>query len=183
MKSAGPHKRRESGVTLIELMVVIVVASVLALAVGRAMTRQDNAAAAGNLARKVWLALRQAHSLAVDTGAITYVRFAAGGRQITVLRESLLGPGPPMGSLPLNVSQEEAGGRARIQTVRAGVEIAPNAAPGTGGLPQITFAPDGSATAATIYVRDGDDTNVAPHHPHKVVVYGLTGLSKHFTRW
>jgi prepilin-type N-terminal cleavage/methylation domain-containing protein len=169
---------RESGVTLVELMVVIAIAAVLALAIGRGMARPNNATAVDDWTQKVLIAMRQAHNTAVHEGAVVRVVVTAGN--LTVDRASMLGPGPPAGSAWLRLAEEQARGTARTYAVDTSPAdpLSPLPSAGTGLPATFSFNPDGSATPGTVLIQDDSAT-----YRYKVLVFGLTGYSMRITRW
>ena len=179
--------RNDRGLTLVELMVVVTIVAVLLGAVGFAMTREDNAGASREYARRILVALRQARNTAADYGCVVQVSFDQFGRSMLLHRLSALGPQPPPPHIWITLEDYRSGSRTHVHAIANAPHPATQGtfpAKGT-GLPTgpnpgdaISFSPDGTATPATVYVSDESGL-----YRHKVVVFGMTGFSQHITRW
>jgi prepilin-type N-terminal cleavage/methylation domain-containing protein len=170
-------RARAAGFTLVELMAVVVIAAVLLVTVGKAMTREDNARATELWSQKVLVLMRQARATAVDSGGCTRVNFVSATRaQLEVASSLGICATNPTWILIL---REDAERGALVHAIVAGatepaVTPAASAPSGAG----VRFYPDGSADANTVYVKDASGK-----YQQKVVVWGLTGYSKLLTRW
>ena len=181
------HRRAEQGLTLIELMVVIVIVGVLGAIVAANMARTDNAGAAKGLAFKIWVAMRSARTSAANIGAVVRMRFTdqptTNSTLIQVSRNANVGPNPTGVWLTMETFESPKGGRVLGITDTADA-AANNSA--SGSLPRtILFNPDGTAgvdggplAGATVYVQD-----ISNKYQYKVYVYRLTGFSRLVSGW
>ncbi len=190
------HREKTLGFTLVEMMAVLVIIATISVVVGKAMTRQGNASAAETVAHKVLVLMRQARSMAMDTGAVTQIlvnlvntREVNEGSRLSLVRNGTLGlVSLADGGVWLNFAQEEAGGSAVIEAIRVGAEVGTVTPTKGEGLPAtLTFNLDGtvsvvaggsSGDGVTVYIRDLSNT-----YRHKVIVYGMTGYSESWSRW
>jgi prepilin-type N-terminal cleavage/methylation domain-containing protein len=177
----------QKGLTLVELMAVLGIAVVLTVSIGFAWTRQDNSSSAGLLSQKLLVMMRQARSLAVESGGVVQVWIDSSGSELKLVQASLLGYPPPPGWLPVEIYKERAQQGATVRAAFNGVVSATNP---TGGLAAtITFRPDGSSTndaesisgpprSTTIFVADATSK-----YKHRTLIYGTTGFSRAVDNW
>lgn len=182
----------QSGVTLIELMVVLAITAMLAVAVGKSFSRPGTAASANETAYRVWMLTKQARAMSIQTGFLTRIVFGEDKKSIFLERAPNPGITIPSSSTPWVPMQRDT---TRGDTLIAGLSIgavtgpvsdAPSPWCPDGPICKVIFFPDGSASAAginpsggaTVFVQDESQTYV-----HKIVIFGLTGFSQHISRW
>ena len=169
--------RRQAGFTLIEVMVVVAMIGVLASTAVVFVNPSSTAASSRGYAHEV-----AALSDAVRQRAVasrTYQKLEITADQVIHWQGATTGMVMPeewnlVGVLPLpaDVVIASASARTHVET--------DDAVPGPGaGIPlDIDFAPDGSATAATVFITDRGDDDRA-----RVAIYRASGSAYAYDEW
>ena len=165
------------GFTLIEMMVVIAIIGVLAAAALVFVNPRSFAATSRGYAQEIASLCDSVRQRAVASR--TYQKLEVQDGQIIHWQGDTTGMTPPtdwsyVGTTPVP-------SEVRIASTDDSTHIAPNASvpvEGTGLPAEIDFAPDGSATAATIFVTDSADENKA-----RIAIYRATGSAYAYYEW
>jgi prepilin-type N-terminal cleavage/methylation domain-containing protein len=174
------------GFTLVELMVVVAIIGVLASIGIFAIAPLTNAQNAAAIARSVQFELARARQEAVGDNKQRQLSCAAAtsgkGNVCTYYIAHTTGMGT-IAQWDKAGDVINTGSHAQIWNIATVTDNA--ASGGSSGSKMsaaltVTFFPDGTASAATVYVCD---TQATPGHKSKVLVYPGTGLSKLVDKW
>ncbi len=168
------------GFTLVELMVVVVIIGVMASIGIFAMAPLTNAQNAAAVARSLQFEMSRSRLEAVSDNK---------QRQLSCTNSVCsyyVGSTTGMGAVGFAKAGDviSSGKHAQIWSVSASTDSANNFNPAFSSMVStpgtITFYPDGSATAATVYIAD---TAATAGHKYKVYVYAGTGLARLVDHW
>lgn len=176
-RSGRAAARSASGFTLIEVMVVIAMIGVLTAAATLYVTPRSYAKTAPNYAREVTAICDAMRQRAVASRSYQKLEVTADG--VIHWQAETTGMAAPTGWL--FVAQLDVPDSVVISAVSDRTHVNANdsvPAAGTGLPSDIDFAPDGSATAATIFVEDSAEQNQT-----RVAVYGATGSAYAYDDW
>jgi prepilin-type N-terminal cleavage/methylation domain-containing protein len=175
--NAASGEAAERGFTLIELMVVIAIVGLLAVAALVFVNPRSFAATSRGYAQEVASLCDSVRQRAVASR--TYQKLEVQDDQIIHWQGDTTGMTPPtdwsyVGTTPVP-SEVRIASTSDVTHIEPGDSVPSEGA----GLPaEIDFAPDGSATAATIFVTDSADENKA-----RVAIYRATGSAYAYYEW
>ena len=173
----GTERDPNCGFTLIELMVVIAVVGLLSVSAVLFVKPRSYAASAQGYAHEVAALCDSVRQRAVASR--TYQKLEVQGDEVIHWQGSTTGMTPPsdwnlVGTTPVP-------SQVVVASTSDRTHVNPDdSVPAAGaGLPlEIDFAPDGSATAATIFVTDSGDEIKA-----RVAIYRATGSAYAYYGW
>jgi len=169
------HNKRERGFTLVELMIVTAIIGVLTVVAVLSLNPDRYAKNAKGYSEEISATIENVRVRA--TASRKWQRLEVNADSVVHMEAEEQGMGIPAAyyvvatlSVPRDVSISAWSDR----THTAPDDTVPDPGDGLGGF--IDFAPDGSGTAATIFIKD--DTL-----RYRVAVFRATGLSRIFAEW
>ena len=165
------------GFTLIEVMVVVAIVALLATAAVMFVSPRSFAASSRGYAQEIASLCDSVRQRAVASR--TFQKLEVKGNEVLHWQGTTTGMTPPddwslVGTTP--VPSEVVVASTSDRTHSQADDSVPAA--GTGLPAEIDFAPDGTATAATIFVTDSADENKA-----RVAIYRATGSAYAYYEW
>jgi prepilin-type N-terminal cleavage/methylation domain-containing protein len=167
------------GMTLIELMIVVAIIGVMSFAAILAMGPSNNAKSSAALARSLQFTLQRARTDAVNDNRQRQILCDATLKKCTYLIANAQG----MGVVTFNDKLDDIqwGRHALVWNINNATDWdTNNSGAQMSGQKSVTFYPNGTATAATVYVADSASVK---HYFYKVYVYGGTGLARLVDTW
>jgi prepilin-type N-terminal cleavage/methylation domain-containing protein len=165
--------KKQRGFTLVELMIVLGIILVLASVLWGVSGRQQNANSE-IIAEQVAATFTYARTRAISTRKVHKVRIYTSGTEQAMLLTaySTTGMSAPTSTSFQTLEYKRIPRSAIVWAASAGV-VSAGAVPSQNTALDytLTFKPDGSATASTIYITDRDTTM----KKYRVVVYNVTG--------
>lgn len=176
----------QAGLTLVELMVVVLLMGVVGVLAGRLFSRGIAADKPGGFARALTGLAHEARQNATATGKTTRLRLTPISAVVEQLEtnSTWTALGAPVATTEVNVCSPISGPKLVAATptcpMAAGTHAICFAANGNAGLTATGACPPASPrSGGTIYFQSVRN----PNEKFKVVVWGLTGLPKLVTAW
>jgi Tfp pilus assembly protein FimT len=169
-------------------MAVVAIVGVMGAIAMATMSRNSSAQNSAELARSLQFAMMNARTQALSDGYQHRLDCFPATIKSYCNVQKLCKPGmnPVTTSCTTPWTTEnrvQAHSHASIWSINAATDYATNSAGGTQSVTnkQVTFYPDGSADASTIYV--GDETGTFKPYQFKIYVYSATGMSRLVNNW
>jgi prepilin-type N-terminal cleavage/methylation domain-containing protein len=167
--------------TLIELMIVVAIIGVMSFAAMFALAPSSNAKNAAALARSIEFVMQRARTDAVNDNRQRRVLCDAGANRKSCSYQiaDTPGMGTPAFSGTLDVIQW--GRHALVWNINNATDWnVNNSGSQMAGQLSVTFYPNGTATAATVYIAD---TAATKGNLYKIYVYPGTGMARLIDTW
>jgi prepilin-type N-terminal cleavage/methylation domain-containing protein len=167
---------RQRGYTLAEVLAVVAIAGIAAALGAHGIAGSSRAQSTAALSRSLHFAMLRARAEALGDGTQRRLNCLAGGCRLEIAGARGMGAQGAWSDGGLAVT---TGPSARICSVEPATLLGPSV-PSTplGSGSTIVFFPDGTASAATVFVADRNGGN-----PAKVYVFAATGMSRMGTGW
>jgi prepilin-type N-terminal cleavage/methylation domain-containing protein len=171
-----PKKSPSRGFTLVELMVVVAMfcgfAALGASAIAGSSRNQETA----GLARAIHMGMLSARSTAVADGFQRRWTCISTG----CFRERAATSGMGAAAAWVNDGENVSAGRqGQVWAVDNATDLTPKSLGGPlAGSASVTFFPDGTASASTVFVNDVNNA-----HRYKVYVFSATGMARMVDQW
>lgn len=177
VRDRARNHHRNRGFTLVEMMSVIAIVGVLTAVAVLQIRPSAYAGSTKGFADQIASLGDQVRARALSSQRIQRLQFEEGG--IIHYQAQSTGLGTPTGWDEL--AQVRAPGDITIRATSDRTHLNPNdsvPAAGSGLSATLDFSPDGSASAMTIFVGDGNDKTRA-----RVTFFGATGTARVFIEW
>jgi prepilin-type N-terminal cleavage/methylation domain-containing protein len=176
LHKAAPGMRR--GFTLVELMVVVAIIGVMSGIAIFSLSVNNNGKSSAALARKVQFIMQRARIEAATDYRQRQIYCDPATRTCTYRIADVAGMGTP--AFTNSIDAVDWGRYAQVWNITTTTDLTTNNGTQMTTAKTVTFYPNGTATAGTVYVCD--TSNATTNH-FKVFVYAGTGMARLVDQW
>jgi prepilin-type N-terminal cleavage/methylation domain-containing protein len=180
------HRTRARGFTLPELMAVVAIVGVMGAIAMSTMSNASSSQNAAALARSLQFAMMNARTAALSDGYQHRLNcYPATIKSYCQIEKMCVAGMNPVTTGCASVWTPEskvwASQHASLWSISSTTDTTAQTPAQSTVNKQITFYPDGSATASTLYVSDENGSVKSDHY--KVYVYSATGMARLVNQW